>query len=115
MCVVLLFVLFPIGPITALPLRVHNLRELVNYRHPGPRRVWKVGSELQSTTLDQLDPLDPALCPKVWFCVRETILFPPEASPGPGLARPGPEGRPWEDLGELWEATVGMFKTKCSL
>ena len=52
-----------------------NLRELVNYRHPGPRRVWKVGSELQSTTLDPLDPRDPRLCPKVWFRVRETILF----------------------------------------
>ena len=35
------------------------MRELVNYRHPGPRRVWKVGSELQSTTLDPLDPGDP--------------------------------------------------------
>ena len=32
---------------------------MFNYRHPGPRRVWKVGSELQSTTLDPLDPLDP--------------------------------------------------------
>ena len=35
-----------------------NLRKFVNYRHPGPRRVWKVGSELQSTTLDPVDPLD---------------------------------------------------------
>ena len=35
------------------------LREFVNYRHPGPRRVQKVGSELQSTTSFPLDPLDP--------------------------------------------------------
>ena len=35
------------------------MREFVNYRHPGPRRVWKVGSELQSTTSFPLDPLDP--------------------------------------------------------
>ncbi len=36
-----------------------------NYRHPGPRRVWKGGSDLQLMTafpgdpLDPLDPLDP--------------------------------------------------------
>ena len=54
------------------------LREFVNYRHPGPRRVWKVGSELQSTTLDPvdpLDPLDPLLCRKVWFRIGKTLLF----------------------------------------
>ena len=26
----------------------YHLRDFVNYRHPGPRRVWKGGSELQS-------------------------------------------------------------------
>ena len=36
-----------------------HLRKFVNYRHPGPRRMWKVGSELQSTTLDPADPRDP--------------------------------------------------------
>ena len=54
---------------------IFNLGSLFNYRHPGPRRVWKVGSELQSTTLDPVDPVDPLLCPKVWFRVRETLLF----------------------------------------
>ena len=35
---------------------------MFNYRHPGPRRVWKVGSELRLTTsfpVDPVDPLDP--------------------------------------------------------
>ena len=38
---------------------------LCNYRHPGPRRVWKGGSDLQSDPpfpadpVDPLDPLDP--------------------------------------------------------
>ena len=46
-------------------LFLFNLREFVNYRHPGPRRVWKGGSELQSPPpfpedpLDPVDPLDP--------------------------------------------------------
>ena len=30
----------------------------VNYRHPGPRRVWKGGSEPQLLTPDPVDPLD---------------------------------------------------------
>ena len=60
---------------------------LFNYHHPGSWRVWKVGSELQSTTLDPLDrvdPVDPVLCPKVWFRVRETILFTLWPAPRPG-------------------------------
>ena len=44
-----------------------DLREFVNYRHPGPRRVWKVGSELQSTTLDPVDPVDWLRVPKYGF------------------------------------------------
>ena len=37
------------------------LREFVcNYRHPGPRRVWKGGSDLQSLTPFPVDPVDPA-------------------------------------------------------
>ena len=35
---------------------------LFNSRHPGPRRVWKVCSELQVQTsfpVDPVDPLDP--------------------------------------------------------
>ncbi len=52
-------------------LKSLNFSEFVNYRHPGPLRVWKVGSELQFTMsfpLDWLDPLDWVLCPKVVFC-----------------------------------------------
>ena len=47
-----------------------DLREFVNYRHPGPRRVCKVGSEPQFTTsfqLDRLDRLDPVRVPKYGF------------------------------------------------
>ena len=33
---------------------------MCNYRHPGPRRVWKGGSDLQSLTPFPVDPLDPA-------------------------------------------------------
>ena len=35
---------------------------MCNYRHPGPRRVWKVGSDLHSDPpfpADPVDPLDP--------------------------------------------------------
>ena len=36
------------------------LREFVlNSRHPGPRRVWKVGSEQQLLPPHNRDPLDP--------------------------------------------------------
>ena len=53
--------------------------ELVNYRHPDPRRVWKGGSGRQFTTPDPVDPVDPDLCSKLVFCVRETLLFTPGA------------------------------------
>ena len=32
---------------------------MFNSRHPGPRRVWKGGSEQQLMTPDNRDPLDP--------------------------------------------------------
>ena len=32
---------------------------MFNYRHPGPRRVWKGGSESQLLTPDNRDPVDP--------------------------------------------------------
>ena len=32
---------------------------MCNYRHPGPRRVWKGGSDLQSDPPFPLDPVDP--------------------------------------------------------
>ena len=32
---------------------------MFNSRHPGPRRVWKGGSEQQLMTPDPVDPLDP--------------------------------------------------------
>ena len=53
-----------------------SLREFVlNYRHPGPRRVWKDQQDLADPG-DPLDPGYPRLCPKVWFSLRKTILFP---------------------------------------
>ena len=55
------------------------LRELVNYRHPDPRRVWKGGSGRQFTTPLNADPADPAACAKLVFRVRETLLLTPEA------------------------------------
>ena len=62
-----------------------NSRELVNYRHPDPRRAWKGGSGRQFTTslpadpADALDLLDPLACAKLVFRVRETLLLTPEA------------------------------------
>ena len=58
------------------------LREFVlNYRHPGPRCVWKGGSEPRLR--DRINGIsgitgitgNPGLCPKVWFYLSETILF----------------------------------------
>ena len=51
---------------------------MFNYRNPSPRRVWKVGSELQFTTSLPVDPPDPpdrAPCRKVVFRLRETLTF----------------------------------------
>ncbi len=38
----------------SIPKTAGILREFVCYRHPGPRRVWKGGSEQQSMTPDWL-------------------------------------------------------------
>ena len=49
-----------------------------NSRHPGPRRVWKGGSEeqlLPPLPEDPEDPEDPLACAKLVFRLRETILF----------------------------------------
>ena len=72
--------------------------------------------------LDNRDHRDPLMCPKVWFRVRETILFPlrpvPDRPRPPGRSwvvpgpSPGPLGQLWEVLEELWEAPGGMFKAK---
>ena len=55
-----------------------NLRELVNYRHPGPWRVWKGGRGQQFTTPLPVDPVDPMACFKLVFRVLETLLLTPE-------------------------------------
>ena len=56
--------------------------------------MWKVGSELQSTTLDPVDPVDPALCAKRWPGQPRPRRFAPGlghlARPGPRLFAPGP-------------------------
>ena len=52
--------------------------------------MWKGGSELQFTTsfrVNPVDPVDPVACAKLVFRLDETLLCPPEACPGPGLAR----------------------------
>ncbi len=52
--------------------RMIHLREFVNYRHPGPRRVWKGGSVQQFVTpfpVDPVDPVDPARVPKYGFTI----------------------------------------------
>ncbi len=54
------------------------LREFVNYRHPGPRCVWKGGSEPQFTTsfpVDPVDPVDPLACPKLAFSQIQSSFF----------------------------------------
>ena len=88
---------------------------LFNYRHPGPRRVWKVGSELQSTTLDNRDPVDPVPCPKVWFRLRETILF--ALWPAPDRPRPPPSaaslGRP-PRIDINWYQLIYFLEKYCS-
>ena len=66
---------------------IFNLREFVNYRHPGPRRVWKVGSELQSTTLDPVDLSgSKRRVPKCGFVYAKpyfSLSGRPPTSPGP--------------------------------
>ena len=85
---------------------VLNLREFVlNSRHPGPRRVWKVGSvarwlpPLPVDPVDLVDPLDPVLCPKRWFRARETILFLPRRHSNLSLAKAWPEAAQWAPKG----------------
>ena len=71
--------------------------------------MWKAGSELQSTTWDRLDPVDPlvpVLCPKLGFGGGETILFAPGEAPG----SPGSRARLWEALGELWEVPGELWE-----
>ena len=54
---------------------IYILREFVNYCHPGPRRVWKVGPELQSTTLDPVNPLMSSKLIKTRVLFRSTCLL----------------------------------------
>ena len=45
-----------------------HCRELFNYRHPGPRRVWKGGPEPRLLTpdlADRADPVDPLMSSKI--------------------------------------------------
>ena len=54
---------------------------MVNYRHPGPRRVWDGGSAL--TLLppfppdppDPADPVDPADCSKIGDFIERVAIF----------------------------------------
>ena len=46
-----------------------------NSRHPGPRRVWKGGSEEQLLPPLPEDPLDQRACAKLVFRLHETLLL----------------------------------------
>ena len=92
------------------------MREFVNYRHPGPRRVWKGGSEQQLVTpfpvdpLDPLDPVDPlqsSACPKVGARLHQTLLLQQISR----LVGTQALGEPWEALGELWESFGRVWGT----
>ena len=79
---------------------IFNLREFVlNSRHPGPRRVWKVGSVARWLPPLPRDPLSPAGSGPVYqtvvSCTRNDTFPSPkalEALPGQGLARGSPMG-----------------------
>ena len=71
----------------------------MNSRHPGPRRVWKVGSVARWLQPLQVDPVDPAQCTKRWFRVRETIFFPPRRHSNLSLAKAWPEAAQWAPKG----------------
>ncbi len=58
-----------------------------NYRHPDPRRVWKVRSEQQSIKMDWLDPVDPVDQLRV---------------PKYGFTSTKPYFSLWESSGGLW-------------
>ena len=57
---------------------------MVNYRHPGPRRVWDGGSAL--TLLppfpeDALDPVDPVDCSKIGDFIERVVIFGLDGAP----------------------------------
>ena len=96
-----------------------SLREfVVNSRHPGPRRVWKVGAgarwrpPLPLDPVDPLDPLDPLESSVRLIFVRRRGKIehlsrddPPPGSPGgSGQPRVSPV-RPWASFGRVWDSS----------
>ena len=78
------------------------LREFVNYRHPGPRRAWKGGSEQQLVTpflVDPVDPVETSACPEVGARPHQTLVLQERSR----LLRTQALGEAWEALGEFWE------------
>ena len=74
------------------------MREFVlNYRHPGPGRVWKGGSEPRLR--DRIRGIRG--CVPKWGFVRSGLKKLAWEIP---LMTSGGRGRPWEALGELWDA-----------
>ena len=79
--------------------------EFVNYRHPGPRRAWKGGSEQQLVTPFPVDPLESSgsagsgACPKVGARLHQTLVLQEWSR----LLRTQALGEAWEALGEFWE------------
>ena len=60
---------------------------MVNYRHPGPRRVWDGESALTllppfpDDPLDPVDPLDPEDCSQIGDFIERVVIFGLDGAP----------------------------------
>ena len=77
---------------------------MFNYRHPGPRRVWNIGSKPQSLTpfpLDPEDPQDPALCSGQCREPADNSFWLPNDGDS-GTWEPGPSRKIWPCSRKTW-------------
>ena len=91
---------------------------MFNYRHPDPRRVWKVGSEQQWMTPLPLDLVDCRMNSERLDFVRRRgtreYLTPPGAAPGSSGGSGQPwvsSGRPWASFGRVWGNCTTHYET----
>ncbi len=92
-----------------------------NSRHPGPRRVWKVGSgahllpPLWENPLDLVDWLKNSKSRILYvFYQSKRTLTPPEPPPKRGIARGGPGGacgRVWRSFGRLGGSSGKLWRS----